>query len=1055
MRAGAIWIAAGLALCCGRRAAGADRPAPAAPARGVSISTNAPFGCCFVEGEPGRVAFRVDWPGAERRLVRVQTRLTDDRGVAHGTRTAEADLAPGGEIVLPLNGADGRALGPGLYTCEGTLSTDASRHPVRVQFGILNRDLHEVPTDEIPAWVGIASHLSRVKEPDRIREGYALMNKLGVRTVRIPIIWVDISKGKDQFDWTSPDLRVDLAEQYGMRAVALLGWWGPYWPDHMQDLRQRGVRPLYTPEGRQYWTDAYFAVVLERYGDRVKYIELLNEPNAFWNEDDPMQATGFGQQIGSPVYYADLVLRCWRAGRALDPSVHVMGALASCNWGTDIPRLLELGIGETLSSGFVLHTYGSHIDMLMGVADLFAAHGFEVPGLAITETGVIAHSGDPRHARAQANSLIDVFLSTPSAPGEILALHWYTLMDDYTVDDRFGVLHKGMQADQAAVAFHTAARLLAGATNGVTRRQGKLRIHRVEREGRLPLTGFRSIYAQPVPVTLVRRGGAPVRAWDLMGRPVDIPWRGNASAFTATTDFTLIEGDVEVVPETHLELRPRPPHGVRARAFTVRDTTTEATLRLNSADARIDFSHEREVLLFPGMNAYDIDLGPIRPGDSIPLRASLRWPGGAAEASERIEFYPVNPMPSGPADVQMPSADAAHVMIMGEDAYIAWGWTDEGMVLWIDQRDEVHIPCRPDVAQRVRNRRAAGAPARETPCAGWEEDGVLVAFFSEGADGGGRRDFGFGLGADGPMAFGLEGPHVRIELEAERTEARTRYRALFPFDQLPFDGRPGETIRARVELYDPDGGGESKCASWPHRADPISRRNGATLTLVSRTSDRDRAGAPGIDMPVFSPTNWVARGSGWAGDLASWQVHSARHDERDLWFLENAGGKGSSLSAQWDPTPGSLDFEMGHGWKWGNGGADVLLVLGSLQTDWRLHLQISQSGGPKKYRASWVRNGDVREAPVIEAPDLVDGGSRSGNNPTGYAARLRLQFRSDPARFALYRDGKELSVLDAPTGFIPSWFTLTDIWGTGVRLYSLSVRPGADDPPAQTNPPRL
>jgi sugar (pentulose or hexulose) kinase len=42
----------------------------------------------------------------------------------------------------------------------------------------------------------------------------------------------------------------------------------------MQDLRQRGVRPLYTPEGRQYWTDAYFAVVLERYGDRVKYIEL-------------------------------------------------------------------------------------------------------------------------------------------------------------------------------------------------------------------------------------------------------------------------------------------------------------------------------------------------------------------------------------------------------------------------------------------------------------------------------------------------------------------------------------------------------------------------------------------------------------------------------------------------------------------------------------------------------------------------------------------------------------------------------------------------------------
>jgi hypothetical protein len=521
----------------------------------LTVRSHAPFGSCFVEGETATVEWSASWPGAERRRVEIAGNLTDERGIAHGQRRAAADLAPGDKIALPLSGGSVAGLGPGLYVFEGSLTAGSTSQPVRVQFGILNRELHAVPNEDIPAWMGMGNGLTRMKDRDLVREVFAYMHRLGVRSIRTPIIWLAISEREGLFDWSNIDLHVDLAEQHGMQTVALLGWWGHYWPAHMQAIRERGERPLYTPEGRQYWADAYLVPVLERYGDRVKMIEILNEANAFWDEKDPMAATGFAQQIGSPVYYADLVLRCWNAAREIDSSIRVMAALASGGWSEDIPRLLELGVGETLPTGLTIHNYGDYFERRMAsVNAILAAEGYPPPPLAITEIGHPINHADARQAQGLANILAETYLSTPSIPNEMLTVNWYTLagMPPSEEPYKFGILN-GVQADQPAVAYHTVARLLAGAERGTSETRGKLRIHRVARARRAPLVAVRGTTRRPVPVTLARAGSEPVRAWDLMGRAVDLNWQGSSAAFEVPESFLLIEGDVRVIPETRDE----------------------------------------------------------------------------------------------------------------------------------------------------------------------------------------------------------------------------------------------------------------------------------------------------------------------------------------------------------------------------------------------------------------------------------------------------------------------------------------------------------------------
>jgi hypothetical protein len=818
----------------------------------LTITSQAPFGTCFVEGAAAAVEWAVSWPGAERRRVAIAGTLTDDRGMASGARSAAAERSPGDPIALPLSGGGADELGPGLYFFDGALTCARTSQPVRIQFGILNRELHAVPNDEIPDWMGMGNALTRIEDPGLAREVFAFLHTLGVRSVRTAILWEKISGREGLFDWSRTDLHLGLAEQYGMQTVALLGWWARYWPEHMRAIRERGERPLYTPEGRQFWADAYLVPVLERYGGRIRLVEILNEPNAHWNEDNPPAATGFARQIGSPIYYADLVLRCWNAARTIDPSARVTAALASTGWREDIPRLLELGIGKTLPAGLTIHNYGGLFERRMSVVnEILAAEGVPPPPLAVTEIGMKIDPENPRQDAALARTLAETYLSVPSIPNEMLTVNWYTLTGMPPSRDpyEFGILH-GLQADRGAVAYHTVARLLAGAERGTSETRGKLRIHRVRRADRPPLVAVRGTARRAVPVTLARAGSDPVRAWDLMGRAVEIDWRGETAEFDVGEEWLLMEGDVRMAPRTHLALEPGPERCVRVRALTARAETTDATLRLTVEDGE---TREVPVLLMPGENLYDVRIGRAAGGEPLAVRASLVWREGAAEA---------------------------------------------------------------------------------------------VQTFAPG----------------------------------------------FVTDSTP----AGDSLR-------PPAG---------------------TVDLPSIASLTEEA--------------WDARGPGWRGDFDAWRVFVGDPEAEPNGFLENWGGEGSTLSAVWPPAEeAGRSFEIDYGWKWGG---EAQLVFGARETEWRLALRVSSQPGEQKYRASWVREVGVRDAPPIRAPDVKDLGSHAGGGEdNGFAARLTLRFKADPARVLLYRDGEQLAEMIPPARFIPNWFTATD-HGEYWRLFSLTVR---------------
>jgi hypothetical protein len=230
-----------------------------------------------------------------------------------------------------------------------------------------------------------------------------------------------------------------------------------------------------------------------------------------------------------------------------------------------------------------------------------------------------------------------------------------------------------------------------------------------------------------------------------------------------------------------------------------------------------------------------------------------------------------------------------------------------------------------------------------------------------------------------------------------------------------------------------------------HRVARLSRSRGAwALMLIAAGAMADGA-APGGDSWLvrqpFTPDAWARRSPAWAGDFEAWEPRASQRDGESVWYLQNAGGEGTSLSLRWMPRPcRPLRFEVEYGWMWGGGGGRGTLDFGAPGVDWRLQLTFCQQPGDRKYAAVWTREGERIEAPPIPAPDVVDRGERSGGAPDGRAARIALVFDPTARSVTLDRDGEQLAVLDAPVSFAPQWVTLTARHGAKLRLFEMAVR---------------
>jgi hypothetical protein len=796
--------------------------------RAFEMESRLPFGCCFVEGETIALPYAVNFDGDAERTFELRAALTDERGVETGSFTQSARLRSGEPFAIDPGLAVDGALGPGFYVLEGTLTADGAAQAVRVQFGVFNRELAAIPNSDIPRWMGMGAREIHLMDRWSVEDVYAFLARVGVRTVRRNMNFGLYYLGDGEFQWDLLDPVAEQAKRFDLHVLVLLFLWNDrHATDEFLDATGldravlKGLRtPLYLPEGRQFWADHYAVPLMKRYGGTIKDWQIWNEPNAGWNED-PALAKGNARQFGTPRNYYDLFVRTWKAGKALDPSLRILPALSSGYHGRDIPLLLRYGLGEYLDDGFTIHCYGGNYDRMLGARRLLADGGYPDVPLGVTEVGTMAKPGDDEQSRAQAIFVAETFLAVPAIPNPVFAVHYFKLHDRSSGTAMFGLLHgEDCEADRGIVAYHTVARLLAGAETGTTRSVGKLRMHRIDRGARGLLTGVRSTFQTGVDVTLTRRGDKPVRLWDLMGRPVAVDWTDRTARFTVSNDFVLIEGDVTIDPGTQLAMRPWLDSRVRVVAETAREAAAEAHLRVDREGCDAPLAN-KEVMLMPGTNLYDVDLDGVRPGMRIPLRAELSWPDGRVEQAQTVEYNPAFHVTPEQAD-RLERPEGMETYTLGPDDYsvwvlnpnlekddfvpyagaadasaeLAWGWTEDDLVLWIEMRDDVFVPSHP-----------------RSP---WLGDGPQVSVGNESGEGQVPFvEFELGLGEDGrPIAFALEGPHYTPRLKAERRGDRTLFRALFSLGELGIEPAPGGLVRASAILNENDGRGREGYLAW-------------------------------------------------------------------------------------------------------------------------------------------------------------------------------------------------------------------------------------------------
>lgn len=136
-----------------------------------------------------------------------------------------------------------------------------------------------------------------------------LLQDIGVACVRMDFIWEDIEPRQGAFDFAKYDEIVGELSKSNIRILGLLDycalWAGPRWngpPNNPDDFVRFASR------------------VIERYRDKVKYWEIWNEPDSriYWQPQDDMKS------------YAELLKRCYRAAKRIDPSCTiVLGGLTN------------------------------------------------------------------------------------------------------------------------------------------------------------------------------------------------------------------------------------------------------------------------------------------------------------------------------------------------------------------------------------------------------------------------------------------------------------------------------------------------------------------------------------------------------------------------------------------------------------------------------------------------------------------------------------------------------------------------------------------------------
>lgn len=177
--------------------------------------------------------------------------------------------------------------------------------------------------------MGMHTRLTDEVEPWKIKRTLEMVRELGTPYVVEFFPWAYIEEQPGRYNWVHADQVVEHAARQGLTLIARLGF-APQW------ARPPDTSPLYLQEERFPDFARFAAAFVARYGDKVPYVIVWNEPNL---------ALEWGYQPADPLKYTAMLRAVYPAVKQAAPAVQVLaGALAP----TLAPPGSEAGMNDLL-----------------------------------------------------------------------------------------------------------------------------------------------------------------------------------------------------------------------------------------------------------------------------------------------------------------------------------------------------------------------------------------------------------------------------------------------------------------------------------------------------------------------------------------------------------------------------------------------------------------------------------------------------------------------------------------------------------------------------------
>ncbi|MGQ9681357.1 MAG: beta-galactosidase [Anaerolineae bacterium] len=200
--------------------------------------------------------------------------------------------------------------------------------------------------------MGVHTRLTDEVEEWKVQRTLTMVREMGAPWIVEYFPWGYMEPEKGRYEWQHADMVVDHALAQGLTVIGRIDF-VPDWA--------RPANTTYRYLGEDHFSDlaAFVQAFVARYGERVPYVVIWNEPNLSFE---------WGYRPPDPASYARLLRVCYRAAKAANPRVQVvLAGLAPATapegdpWGMDdlvyLQRLYDAGAGEFFDA-VAIHAYG-------------------------------------------------------------------------------------------------------------------------------------------------------------------------------------------------------------------------------------------------------------------------------------------------------------------------------------------------------------------------------------------------------------------------------------------------------------------------------------------------------------------------------------------------------------------------------------------------------------------------------------------------------------------------------------------------------------------------